>query len=94
MTRFQVDTDELDRALAAIAAMAALSEKLLTEIDALAAGVSAEWSGEANAQFGALKAEWAEGAKLMSEGIQTIHRAATMSNENYLTVAAAAARLW
>ena len=94
MTRFQVDTDELDRAVAAIAAMAALSEKLLTEVDALAAGVSAEWSGEANAQFGALKAEWAEGAKLMSDGIQTIHRAATMSNGNYLTVAAAAARLW
>jgi WXG100 family type VII secretion target len=94
MTRFRVDTDELDRAVAAFAAMAALSEKLLTEVDSLAAAASAEWSGEANAQFLALKAEWAQGARLMSEGIQTIHGAATASNQNYLTISAAAARLW
>ncbi len=94
MTRFQVDTDELDRAVAAFAAMAALSEKLLTEVDALAAAASAEWSGEANSQFTALKAEWAQGAKLMSEGIQTIHQAATASHGNYVQSSAAASRLW
>ncbi len=94
MTRFRVDTDELDRAVAVFAAMAALSERLLTEVDSLAAAASAEWSGEANDQFLALKAEWAQGARLMSEGIQTIHRAATASNGNYQTISAAAGRLW
>ncbi len=94
MTRFQVDTDELDRAVAAFAAMAALSEKLLTEVDALAAAASAEWSGAANEQFVALKAEWAQGATLMSEGIKTIHGATTAANANYQQISAAAGRLW
>ncbi len=94
MTTFRIDTDELDRAVVALAAMAALSEKLLSEVDSLAAIASAEWSGEANEQFLALKAEWAQGAQLMSEGIQTIHRAATVSHSNYSAVAAAARRVW
>ena len=94
MTRFKIDTDELDRTVTALAAMAALSEKLLTEVDALAASVSAEWSGEANAQFLALKAEWAQGAGLMSAGIQTIHLAATTSHTNYQAAADAARRVW
>jgi WXG100 family type VII secretion target len=94
MTRFQVDTDELDRSAASLAAMAALCERLLTEVDALAATVSADWTGEANEQFLALKAEWADGAKLMSEGIQVIHTAATASNANYLAIADAARRIW
>ncbi|MDP9026970.1 MAG: WXG100 family type VII secretion target [Actinomycetota bacterium] len=94
MTKFQIDTDELDRTAVALAAMAALSERLLTEVDSLAASVSTEWSGEANEQFLALKAEWAQGAKLMSDGIHTIHRAATTSHTNYQAVADAARRVW
>ena len=94
MTRFTVDTDELDRSAASLAALAALCERLLTEVDALAATVSADWTGEANEQFLALKAEWAEGARLMSDGIQVIHTAATTSNANYRAVADAARRIW
>jgi len=94
MTRFMVDTDELDRATASLASMAALCERLLTEVDALAAAASADWTGEANAQFLALKAEWAQGAQLMSQGIATIHQATTASHANYLAGSAAAGRLW
>lgn len=94
MTRFTVDTDDLDSAVSSLAAMAVLAEKLLTEVDALAAAASAAWSGDANEQFLARKAEWADGARLMSEGIQVIHQAATTSHANYAAVADAARRVW
>ncbi|MEO6116199.1 MAG: WXG100 family type VII secretion target [Pseudolysinimonas sp.] len=94
MTRFQIDTDHLEHAVASLAAMATLCEKLLTEVDSLAASASAEWSGEANEQFLALKAEWAAGAQLMSQGIQVIHQAATTSHTNYQASADAARRIW
>jgi WXG100 family type VII secretion target len=94
MTRFTVDTDELDRTTASLAALAALCERLLTDVDALAATVSADWTGEANAQFLALKSEWAQGARLMSDGIQVIHRATTTSNANYQAITDAAGRMW
>jgi WXG100 family type VII secretion target len=94
MTRFRVDTDELDRAAAALASMAALSEKLLTEVEALAQTVSADWTGEAREGFLALKAEWADGAQLMAEGIRTIHQATATSHANYRAGADAARRIW
>lgn len=94
MTRFQVDTEELERAIARLAAMGELCERLLTEVDALAGGVSADWSGEANRQFSALKTEWAQGARMMSEGIAAIHRAATTAHANYSEATAAAQRVW
>lgn len=94
MTRFRVETDQIDSTIVSLAAMATLCEKLLTEVDAIAATVSAEWSGEANAEFLALKAEWVQGAHLMSEGIQVIHRAASVSNDNYQAAADATRRVW
>jgi hypothetical protein len=48
MTRFKVDTDELERVSARLAAMATLCDSLLTEVEALAASASAQWSGEAD----------------------------------------------
>ncbi len=94
MTRFQVETDDLDQAIDALASMAALCGRLLAEIDAVAATVSADWSGEANSQFEALKTEWAAGAQLMNQGIQTIHTASSTSNANYQAAIAAAAKAW
>jgi WXG100 family type VII secretion target len=94
VTRFTVDTDELDSTVTSLAAMATLAERLLTEVDALAAAASTDWSGEANEQFLALKAEWAQGAQLMSDGIQVIHQATTTSHANYQAVADAARRVW
>jgi WXG100 family type VII secretion target len=94
MTRFKVDTDELERVSARLAAKAALCDTLLTEVEALAATASAQWSGEANDQFLALKAEWAAGARQMAEGIQTIHAATTASTANYHAITDAAKRIW
>jgi uncharacterized protein YukE len=94
VTRFRVETEQVDSTVVSLAAMAALCEKLLAEVDSLAASVSTQWSGEANAQFLALKTEWAQGARLMSEGIQVIHQAASVSNATYQAVADAARRVW
>lgn len=94
MTRFAVDTDELESAAGSLAAMAALCERLLSDVDALAATVSADWTGEANQQFLALQTEWAEGAQLMSAGIQVIHQAAAVSHANYQAGVDAASRIW
>ena len=94
MTRFRVETGHVDSTVVALAAMATLCERLLGEVDSIAATVSTEWSGDANAQFLALKAEWAQGARLMSEGIQVVHQAASVSNANYQAVADAARRVW
>lgn len=94
MTRFHINTDDLEVTVAALSSMATLCERLLAEVDSLAVSASAEWTGEANEQFLALKAAWADGARVMSEGVQVIHQAATESNANYLAVAEAAARVW
>jgi len=94
MTHFKVDTDELERLSARLAAMATLCDTLLTEVDALAASASATWSGEANDQFLALKTEWAAGARQMAEGIQAVHAATTTSTANYHAVTDAAKRIW
>lgn len=94
MTRFQVETDDLDYAVSALASMSALCAEVLSAVDSLAASASAEWSGEANAQFLALKAEWSDGARQMSEGLRVIHEAATTSHANYLASVDAAARVW
>ncbi len=74
MTRFHIDTDDLGATVTALESMAALCDRLLADVDALAADASAEWTGEANEQFLALKAEWAEGARQMSQGVQVITR--------------------
>ncbi|MEO7122487.1 MAG: WXG100 family type VII secretion target [Lacisediminihabitans sp.] len=94
MTRFQVETDEVDSVVSALASMSALCDEVLSAVDSLAAAASVGWSGEANAQFLALKAEWADGARQMAEGIRVIHTATSVSNTNYLASAAAAARVW
>jgi hypothetical protein len=94
MTRFKVETDDLDYAVSALASMSALCDEVLSAVDGLAASASADWSGEANAQFLALKAEWAEGARQMTEGLRLIHAAASTSHANYLASVDAAARVW
>jgi ESAT-6 family protein len=94
MTKFKVETDDLDLAVTALASMSALCDEVLAAVDGLAAAASAEWSGEANAQFLALKAEWADGARQMTEGLRLIHTAATTSHVNYLASVDAVAKVW
>lgn len=94
MTRFTVDTDEIERVAASLEAMLALSQRLLAEVDALAATVSTQWSGQANSRFLALHAEWADGARLMTTGITTIHHATTTAHTNYRTATDTTHDLW
>lgn len=94
MTRFTIVMAELEAAATTVDQMALFCTDLLELVEQLAATVSGEWTGDANARFLALKADWAQGASTMGEGARLIHIAATTSSENYRAAAAAATKLW
>lgn len=94
MGRFHAEVGEIDQTVVTLSQMAEFCQLLLTRIDTIKDTVSAEWSGEAFAQFQALHAEWAAGATQMNAGIQTMHLAASTSSSNYTAGVEASRGVW
>ncbi|RKR73936.1 WXG100 family type VII secretion target [Frondihabitans australicus] len=94
MARYHAEVGEIDQTVVTLAQMAEFCEHLLTRIDQIKDTVSAEWSGEAFAQFQALHAEWAAGAAEMKAGIGTMHQAASTSSSNYTAGVDASRGVW
>lgn len=68
--------------------------ELIAQIEAVKESVSAEWSGEANAQYQALHEEWIDGARKMATGVHQITERATTAAANYEQVAHHVVGLW
>jgi WXG100 family type VII secretion target len=94
MARYHAEIGEIDQTVVTLSQMAEFCQTLLSQIDTIKSTVSAEWSGEAFAQFEALHAEWAAGAAQMNEGIATMHQAASTSSSNYSAGVEASRGVW
>lgn len=83
MTRHRAVGASLDELVVELGRMAEYSHALRDQVEATAARVSGEWSGEAEASFAALHAEWSSGAALMAEAMADITRIATTAGTAY-----------
>ncbi|WP_157887397.1 WXG100 family type VII secretion target [Frondihabitans sp. PAMC 28766] len=68
--------------------------ELITSAQAAAEHVSTQWSGDANAQFRELHAEWTQGAATMADGASRIAARASICAQNYDGVADHVKGLW
>jgi len=94
MTRHEVDRAALDELIVQLTSVTEFSQSLLEQVDAIKQTVSAEWTGEANAQYQALHAEWVDGARKMTVGVQQLTAHATIAADNYEQAAAHVQAIW
>jgi uncharacterized protein YukE len=94
MPRHEVDAAAMARLIAQLTSVTEFTKDLIEQIEVVKQTVSAEWTGEANAQYQALHTEWMNGARLMAEGATHITERATTAAQNYDQVAEHVTGLW
>ena len=91
---YEVDRAALATLIARLADVTEFTTELIGQIEAVKQTVSAEWSGEANAEYQALHAQWMDGARAMSAGAERITTHAGLAAGNYDEVAGHVRALW
>jgi uncharacterized protein YukE len=94
MARHEVTSAAMTELVAQLTGVTEFTIDLLEKIEAVKQLVSAEWTGEANAQYQALHAEWMDGARKMTAGAHQITARAATSAANYEQVAAHVKAMW
>ncbi|MDP9028209.1 MAG: WXG100 family type VII secretion target [Actinomycetota bacterium] len=80
--------------VAQLASITEFTVQLIEQIESVKQTVSAEWTGEANARFQTLHAEWMHGAQKMTAVAHKITARATTIADNYEQVADHVTGLW
>lgn len=94
MARFHVEMTEVDAVVVLLGQLDAWCAELMASVDAAAAGVSDEWSGEAASRFAELLAEWVAGASAMGSGLVAMRGAGADAGTNFQVAADANAGIW
>jgi uncharacterized protein YukE len=94
MARHEVNSQAMDDLIAQLNSVTEFSNELISQIEAIKASVSAEWTGDANLQYQALHAEWLDGARKMATGADQITARAAIAAANYSDVADHVKALW
>lgn len=94
MARHEVDSAAMAELVAQLTGVTEFTAQLMQQVEAVKQSVSAEWSGEANAEYQALHEEWMDGAQKMTVGIHQITERAATAADNYEQVADHVKALW
>ncbi len=94
MARHEVDSAAMADLVAQLTSVTEFTLDLVQQVEAVKQAVSAQWSGEANAEYHRLHAEWMDGAQKMTAGAHDITTRAMTSAENYEQVADHVTALW
>ena len=94
MARHEVDSAAMAELIAQLASVTEFTVDLIDQVEAVKQSVSADWTGEANAQYQALHAQWIDGARKMNAGAEQITLHATTAADNYDQVADHVKALW
>ncbi|TXI53373.1 WXG100 family type VII secretion target [Mycolicibacterium mageritense] len=79
----KVVLESLDQAIAQLASFDSEIEQQLAELQNRLAELHTRWEGDAAAAHAHAQAEWAEGARMLSEGIKGMHRASVEAHSSF-----------
>jgi len=94
VARHEVDSAAMADLIAQLTSVTEFTIDLIQQVEAAKQSVSAQWSGQANAEYQALHEEWMDGAHKMTAGVHQIAARATTAAENYEQVADHVKGLW
>lgn len=94
MAFHRVDSDAISGLVTELQNITSFVDELIADIQGVAERVSAEWTGDANAQYRELHAQWSDGAAKMADGATKITTRASISAQNYSDVADHVKGIW
>ncbi|WP_216915570.1 WXG100 family type VII secretion target [Nocardia noduli] len=92
--KYKVDLDELDAAIATMAAFGQRVEDWLAEVDRHIADLHLAWSGEAAAAQQAAHDKWVAGVAEMRENLDELREVAARAHANYTAALDTNTEMW
>jgi WXG100 family type VII secretion target len=94
MSRYQVDSDALLSATAAVRGSMGTIEAEIARLSAQLTGLQGSWSGQAAIAFQSVATDWTATQRRVSESLAAINQALTLAGQQYQDIEAQNARLF
>jgi len=94
MSRYQVDSDALLGATAAVRGSMGIIEAEVARLSAQLTGLQGSWTGQAAIAFQSVTTDWTATQRRVTESLAAINQALTLAGQQYQDIEAQNARLF